>query len=60
MMGPFHFLRPAWLLLIPVAVWIWWRMCRQHDPLRGWRAVMQRPLLNALTWGDGKQNKTHH
>ena len=26
-MTEFHFLRPAWLLLIPIAVWLWraWR-----------------------------------
>ena len=55
MMGPFHFLRPAWLLLIPVAVWIWWRMCHRRDPLRGWRLVMEPVLLKAMTVGDGKQ-----
>ena len=23
-LGDFHFIRPVWLLLVPVVVWIWW------------------------------------
>lgn len=45
----FHFLRPAWLLLAPVVVWIW-RLDRTHqDPLRGWRALIHGELLAAMT-----------
>ncbi len=47
----FHFLRPAWLLLVPVVAWLWWRVRVQQDPLRGWRAWMDRDLLAALTVG---------
>lgn len=47
----FHFLRPAWLLLVPVVVWIGWRVRKRQDPLRGWRAMMDRDLLAALTVG---------
>ncbi|MBM4090800.1 MAG: VWA domain-containing protein [Planctomycetes bacterium] len=47
----FHFLRPAWLLLVPVVVWIWWLVRVRQDPLRGWRAWMDRDLLAALTVG---------
>ena len=25
-LGDFHFIRPAWLLLAPVATWLWWRV----------------------------------
>lgn len=46
---PFHFLRPAWLLLVPLVVWIWWLVRSRQDPLRGWRAWMDRDLLTALT-----------
>ena len=49
----FHFLRPAWLLLVPVVVWIWWLVRTRQDPLRGWRAWMDRDLLAALTVEDG-------
>ena len=47
----FHFLRPAWLLLLPVSVWLWWSVRRSQDPLRGWRAVMHPQLLAAMTIG---------
>lgn len=47
----FHFLRPAWLLLAPVVVWLWWLVRTRQDPLRGWRAWMDRDLLAALTVG---------
>ena len=45
----FHFIRPAWLLLAPFVVGIWWLIRRSQDPLRGWRTVMDRELLVALT-----------
>ena len=50
-LGDFHFIRPAWLLLAPVAVWIWWRVRTAQDPLRGWRKVMEPELLDALIVG---------
>ena len=43
-----HFIRPAMLLLIPLAVFVWWLWQRRSDPLRGWRAQMQPELLRAL------------
>ncbi len=47
----FHFLRPAALLLLPLALglWIWWQ--RQADPLRGWREQIAPELLKELTVG---------
>ena len=59
MIGPehFHFLRPAWLLLLPVIGWLWWRVRRQQDPLRGWRGWMDGDLLAAMTvGGQGRQS----
>lgn len=47
----FHFLRPPWLLLLPVIGWLWWRVRRQQDPLRGWRGWMDGDLLAAMTVG---------
>ena len=50
-LGDFHFIRPAWLLLAPVVVWVWWLVRRSQDPLRGWRAVIEPELLDALIVG---------
>ena len=47
----FHFIRPGWLLLLPVILWLWWQQRRQQDPLGGWRAVIDDDLLTALTVG---------
>ena len=47
----FHFLRPLWLLAVPAAAWLWWRRRVQSDPLAGWRALVEQPLLDALTVG---------
>ncbi|HOY58859.1 MAG TPA: VWA domain-containing protein [Verrucomicrobiota bacterium] len=47
----FHFLRPGWLLLVPLVVGVWWLWRRRCDPLRGWRAQMAPELLPALVVG---------
>lgn len=47
----FHFIRPGWLLLIPIAVGLWWFWQRCADPLRGWRAQIEPELLEALVVG---------
>ena len=44
----FHFLRPAWLLAIPLTVGAWWLIRRARDPFRGWRSVMDRELLEGM------------
>jgi Ca-activated chloride channel family protein len=36
---------------LATAVLVWWLARRSQDPLRGWRAVMDRDLLDALTVG---------
>jgi Ca-activated chloride channel family protein len=48
MTDSFHFLRPAALLLAPLAVVMWWLWRRRSDPLRGWRAQVDPELLAAL------------
>ncbi len=48
----FHFLRPAWLLLLPVAVVLWWLWRRCVDPLRGWREQIEPDLLKWLAVGE--------
>lgn len=49
----FHFLRPGWLLLLPVAAGCWWWLRRQGDPLRSWRRLIDPELLSHLVHGDG-------
>ena len=48
----FHFIRPLWLLLTPIVIWVWWLRRKAQDPLRGWRAVVDGKLLGALTVGE--------
>jgi Ca-activated chloride channel homolog len=53
----FHFIRPAALLLAPVAMLLWWLWQRRSDPLRGWRQQIDPDLLRALTVGNGSNNR---
>lgn len=50
-LADFHFLRPTWLLLLPLTVWLWWRWQRYADPLRGWREQISPELLESLIAG---------
>jgi len=45
----FHFIRPGWLLLAPVAIGIWWFWRRSCEPLRAWRRQVDPDLLKAMT-----------
>lgn len=56
-LAEFHFLRPLWLLVLPVAAWLWWRLRALTDPLAGWRALVERPLLDALTVGVHRRSR---
>jgi Ca-activated chloride channel homolog len=53
----FHFIRPAALLLAPVAMVLWWLWQRRADPLRGWRQQIDQELLRALTVGNRSINR---
>jgi len=50
-LADFHFLRPWWLLLALPALGLWWLQRREADTTSRWRAVMDAPLLAALTVG---------
>jgi Ca-activated chloride channel family protein len=56
-LAEFHFLRPLWLLAVPAAAWLWWRLRVLNDPLAGWRALIERPLLDALTVGVDRRRR---
>lgn len=47
----FHFIRPGWLLLIPICAAVWWVWKSHTDRLRGWRQQMDADLLAALVMG---------
>ena len=51
-LADFHFIRPGFLLLTPLAVVLGWLWRRQADPLRGWREQIAPELLEALVVGE--------
>ncbi len=56
-LADFHFIRPWWLLAIPVIVGLWWLLRRNSDPLKGWRNAVSPALLDALTVGRDTREK---
>ena len=50
----FHFVRPGWLLMLPVAAFVWWLWQRSVEPLRGWRGQIDPDLLKAMTEGEAQ------
>jgi len=40
-LSAFHFLRPAWLLAVLPALWLWWRLLKRQHPLGNWAQVME-------------------
>lgn len=48
----FHFLRPWWLVIIPVAIGLVWLWHRRVDPHRKWEGIIAPHLLDALLTGD--------
>ncbi|MEM9280571.1 MAG: VWA domain-containing protein [Verrucomicrobiota bacterium] len=56
-LADFHFIRPLWLVAIPVATILWWLLRRDSDPLRGWRNAVSPALLEALTVGRDQREK---
>lgn len=51
MLADFHFIRPEWLLLLPLGLALYWLWRRETDPLHGWREQMAPALLDALVVG---------
>jgi len=48
MMEQFHFLRPHWLFLLPLAAGLVWAIMRRNDSQRKWRKLLAPHLLKAL------------
>jgi Ca-activated chloride channel homolog len=44
MLAEFHFLRPWWLALLPVGVWLVWQLLRGRADGGGWRTVVDAAL----------------
>lgn len=44
----FHFLRPAWLLLLLPAALVAWSVLRRQDPAHAWRGIIEPQLLEHL------------
>lgn len=53
-MAEFHFLRPLWLLLLPVAAWVAWRVGTGRGGRDGWRAVVDK-ALQAYVLAEGER-----
>jgi Ca-activated chloride channel family protein len=43
-MAEFHFLRPLWLVLLPVGAWLIWQLLRGRADGGGWRSVVDARL----------------
>lgn len=43
-MAEFHFLRPLWLVLLPVGVWLVWQLLRGRAEAGGWRGFVDARL----------------
>jgi Ca-activated chloride channel family protein len=43
-MGELHFLRPLWLVLLPVGAWLIWQLLRGRADAGGWRGVVDANL----------------
>jgi len=43
-MGELHFLRPWWLALLPVGLWLIWQLLRGRAESGGWRSIVDAQL----------------
>jgi Ca-activated chloride channel family protein len=54
----FHFLRPAWLLLLPLAVWLAWRIGIGRGGRNTWRSIIDTALQPfVLVGGEGLRQR---
>ncbi|MET3654830.1 VWA domain-containing protein [Dyella japonica] len=50
----FHFIRPLWLLLLPLGPLLLWWWQRRNDPLQRWKGMIAPHLLAHLVVGDSE------
>jgi len=48
----FHFIRPLWLLLVPLGPLLLWWWHRRNDPIQRWKGMIAPHLLKHLVVGD--------
>ncbi len=53
-LAEFHFMRPAWLLILPAGVAFFLVVSRREDPVRPWRDVIAPELLGHLVVGEAR------
>lgn len=53
---PFHFIRPAWLLILIPAAILWWLLRRRTDSAEPWRGIVARHLLEHLLSGNKRSS----
>lgn len=51
----FHFIRPLWLLLVPVGPLLWWWWGHRNDPLQRWKGMIAPHLLRHLVVGESER-----
>ena len=56
-LSSFHFLRPGWLWLLPVAGVLIWLITRRGDAQRTWRNIIAPQLLEALLVKGGQSGR---
>lgn len=56
-LAEFHFLRPAWLLVLPAGVALFFLVSRRDDPVRPWRHVIAPELLGHLVVGEASAGR---
>ncbi len=52
----FHFLRPAWLILLLPAAFLTWNVYKRSDSLRAWKRVINPRLLPHLLLEEGENS----
>jgi Ca-activated chloride channel homolog len=53
----FHFIRPAWLVLLVPAALLWWLLRQQSDSGRAWRRIVAPHLLEHLWRGEQRKRR---
>ena len=58
-MAEFHFLRPVWLIALPVGAWLIWKLTRGGGSLGRWRALVDEALRPYVLTGPDLALRQH-